>query len=317
MATTFARFVLTLGLVLPSLGAAQLPPYREVTLPRPTGFRVYIVPDMEGMGSVIMGSEVGGPVGTESDYWRNYRSLLTQEVNAVIAGARRSGARDFVVNEGHGANRWASTVPWELDTAAILIRGWPKPIAMMVAVDSTVGTVMVTGAHANAGSPGVLSHHFVFDTFVVNGKRLNEAATYALIAGEVGVAVSLVAGDDVFVQETKEMLGNVIGVITKQAISRNAALTWSPARVRQMLADSAAVAVRRAMAKEFKPFTLSKPYRVDYALRASYPDSVARMIDAVKFQGIERLGGRSYRFTTNEAKQIGYLLDALEHPLVR
>ncbi|MBI4502628.1 MAG: M55 family metallopeptidase, partial [Gemmatimonadetes bacterium] len=268
-----------------------------------------------GMGSVIMGSEVGGNPG--SDYWEQYRHLLTQEVNAIITGARRAGGRDFVVNEGHGANRWASVLPWELDSAAILIRGWPKPIAMLTAFDSTVGTVIITGAHANAGNPGVMSHHFVFDTFTVNGRRLNEAATHALVAGEYGVAVSMVTGDDQFVQETKEVLGNVVGVVTKVAISRQAAMTWSPARVRQMLTDSAAVAVRRAMAHEFKPFTMPKPYRIQYTLRATFSDSVAALIDAVKFPGVEKTGARAYRVTVNDAKQIGYLLDALEHPLVR
>ena len=100
---------------------------------------------------------------------------------------------------------------------------------------------------------------------------------------------------------------NVVGVVTKQAISRTSAIVWSPARVRQMLADSAAVAVRKAMAHEFKPFTMAKPYRVQYALRASFPDSVAKLIDAVQFPGVEKIAGRSYRFTATDAKQIGLL----------
>jgi D-aminopeptidase len=163
-----------------------------------------------------------------------------------------------------------------------------------------------------------MSHHFVFDTFTVNGKRLNEAATHALIAGEYGVAVSMVTGDDQFIQETKEVLGsNIVGVVTKIAVSRQAAITFSPTRLQKMLTDSAAVAVRRAMAKEFKPFTMQKPYQVSYTLRATFPDSVVAQIDAVKFPGIQKVAGRSYKFTASDAKQIGYLLDALEHPLVR
>jgi D-amino peptidase len=308
------RLALLVALIAPTIVAAQVPGYKPPRLPLPSGFRVYIVPDMEGMASAIMGTEVGG---ANPDYQDHFRSLLTQEVNAVIAGARRSGGRDFVVNEGHGANRWASTLPWELDTAAILIRGWPKPIAMLSAFDSTVGTVIITGAHANAGSPGVMAHHFVFDSFTVNGKRLNEAATHALVAGEYGVAVSMVAGDDVFIQETKEVLGNIVGVVTKLAVSSRAAITFSPAVIRQMLRDSAAVAVRRAMAKEFKPFTMPKPYRVEYTLRATYPDSIVALIDAVQFPGIQKVSGRSYRYTASDARQIGYLLDALENPLVR
>jgi D-amino peptidase len=308
-------------LLIPSPALAQNPVYRTPRLPAPTGFRVMIVPDMEGMGSTIMGAEVSGataPGTIYSDYWTNFRSLLTKEVNAVITGARRGGGRDFVVTEGHGANRWASTLPWELDSAAILIRGWPKPLSMISGIDSTVGTLMVIGAHANAGTAGVLAHHFVFDTFAVNGKILNEASTFALVAGAFGVSVSMVAGDDILVEETKQMLGNgVIGVVVKQAISRTAALTWSPARVRQMLADSAAVAVRREMAGDFKPFTMAGPYNVRYSLRATFTDSVVALIDGQKFPGVERISGRNYRFTTSDVKQIGYLLDVLEHPLVR
>ena len=309
------------ALLFPSFAFAQNPIYRMPRLPAPAGFRVMIVPDMEGMGSTIMGSEVGGgpvPGVPYSDYWMNFRSLLTKEVNAVITGARRGGGRDFVVTEGHGANRWASTLPWELDTAAVLIRGWPKPYSMISGIDSTVGTVMVIGAHANAGTGGVLAHHFVFDTFTVNGRLLNEASTFALVAGAFGVSMSLVAGDDILVEETKQMLGNgVIGVVVKQAISRNAALTWSPAHVRQMLMDSAAVAVRREIAGDFKPFTMPGPYNVRYTLRATYSDSVIALIDGQKFPGVEKVSGRNYKFTTTDVKQIGILLDVLEHPLVR
>lgn len=313
--------VLTTALLFPSFAFAQNPIYRIPRLPAPAGFRVMIVPDMEGMGSTIMSSEVSAapPQGTfYSDYSMHFRSLLTKEVNAVITGARRGGGRDFVVTEGHGANRWASTLPWELDSAAILIRGWPKPYSMISGIDSTVGTIMVIGAHANAGTPGVMAHHFVFDTFAVNGKILNEASTFALVAGGFGVSVSMVAGDDILVEETKQMLGNgVIGVVVKQAISRGAAMTWSPARVRQMLMDSAAVAVRREIAGDFKPFTMPGPYEVRYTLRATFGADVIAQIEGQQFPGVEKVSGRTFTFKTNDVKQIGILLDVLEHPLVR
>lgn len=315
------RLASTVALLAPSLAIAQNPIYRMPRLPAPAGFRVMIVPDMEGMGSTIMGAEVSAAPAQGSfysDYSMHYRSLLTKEVNAVITGARRGGGRDFVVTEGHGANRWASTLPWELDSAAVLIRGWPKPYSMISGIDSTVGTIMVIGAHANAGTAGVLAHHFVFDTFAVNGKLLNEASTFALVAGAWGVSVSLVAGDDVLVEETKQMLANgVIGVVVKQAISRTAALTWSPARVRQMLMDSAAVAVRREIAGDFKPFTMPGPYEVRYTLRSTYGNDVIQQIEAQQFPGVEKISGRTFKFTTNDVKQIGILLDVLEHPLVR
>jgi D-amino peptidase len=279
-----------------------------------------IIPDMEGMGSAVDIHEViAGNEGeqyrtlTSDDYWQRFRGLLTQEVNAAIAGARSGGAGSFVVNEGHGGNLFANVLPWDLDTAAILIRGFPKPLIMITGIDSTVGTLIFTGAHAGAGKPGVLSHNFAFDAFTVNGTSLNEVGINALIASEYGVAVSMVSGDDVLMRETREILGNdFVGIVTKYAVGRMAAITFSPAHVRRMLQDSAAVAVRRARSGAFKPYRLPKPYRVEFTLRRSYPEMVVQGVDSLHWQGLEKTADRSYRLVTSDARVMGYLLDAIE-----
>ncbi len=155
-------------LCLASLLQAQNPPpppssapFRDKQIPHEPGFRVFLVPDMEGMGSAVDIHEViAGNEGerykelTSPDYWDRFRLLLTREVNATIRGARSAGARSFVVNEGHGGNLFANVLPWELDSSAILVRGFPKPLVMVTGIDSSFGTLMFTGAHANAGSPG-------------------------------------------------------------------------------------------------------------------------------------------------------------------
>ena len=46
---------------------------------------------------------------------------------------------------------------------------------MSTGLNPMVDAMMIVGAHANAGSPGVISHNFAFDSFTVNGKALNEA----------------------------------------------------------------------------------------------------------------------------------------------
>jgi hypothetical protein len=91
-----------------------------------------------------------------------------------------------------------------------------------------------------------------------------------------------------------------------------AAITFSPARVRRMLADSAAVAVRRAMRGDFTPFRLEKPYRVELTLRRGYPEAIVQGVDSLNWRGLEKTGNRSYRLTTDDGRQIGYLLDAIE-----
>jgi D-amino peptidase len=326
------RRLLVLGLLcLPSTVHAQVAnpahtaQFRAKRVPHEAGFRVFIVPDMEGMGSVVNIHEViAGIEGeryktlTGPDYWDHFRSLLTREVNATIRGARQAGARSFVVNEGHGGNLFANVLPWELDSSAILVRGFPKPLVMITGLDSTFGTLMFTGAHANAGSPGVLAHNFAFDSFTVNGKRLNEVGINALIAGEMGVSVSLVSGDDVLIEETREMLGNgFIGVVVKQAVGRSAAITYSPAKVRRMLQTAAAEAVRRERRGDFKPLTMERPYQIEFKLRQTYPDSLVKGVAELAEFKLEKTGDRGFRFVTDSARQLGYLLDAIEEVVLR
>jgi len=313
-----------------SLLQAQAPPpasapFRDKQIPPEPGFRVFIVPDMEGMGSAVDIHEViAGNEGerykelTGPDYWDRFRLLLTREVNATIRGARSTGARSFVVNEGHGGNLFANVLPWELDSTAILVRGFPKPLVMVTGIDSSFGTLMFTGAHANAGSPGVLAHNFAFDSFTVNGKVLNEVGINALIAGELGVSVSLVSGDDVLIEETKKMLPNgFVAIVTKRAVGRSAAITYSPAHVRWLLQAGAAEAVRRERRSDFKPFTLDRPYRVDFMLRRSFPDSIVQAVAGLTEFKLQKTGDRSFRYETDSARKMGWLLDAIEEAVLR
>ena len=300
-------------------------PFRAKQIPHESGFRVYIVPDMEGMGSAVDSREIlAGNEGaayrdrSSPDYWEHFRSLLTKEVNATIKGARLGGASSFVVNEGHGGNLFANVLPWDLDSSAILIRGFPKPLVMVTGIDSSFGTMMFIGAHANAGSRGVMPHNFAFDSFTVNGKILNEVGINALIAGEMGVAVSLVSGDDVLIEETKAMLDNgFVAIVTKRAVGRSAAITYSPAKVRQMLQAGAAEAVRRARRKEFKPLVLDKPYQVELKLRRTFADSIVTQVANLKEFKLDKVGDRTFRFTTRSAREMGWLLDAVEEIVIR
>jgi D-aminopeptidase len=177
---------------------------------------------------------------------------------------------------------------------------------------------MFTGAHATAGAPGVLGHNFAFDSFTVNGKALNEVGINALIAGEMGVSVSMVSGDDELIREAKEILGNdFVPVVSKYAVGRSAAITFSPAHVRRELQTAAAEAVRRARAGRIKPFTLAKPYHIEFKLRQSFPDAVVTEVAGYQRWKLEKVGERTFRYTTDSARDMGYLLDAVEATVLK
>jgi D-amino peptidase len=232
-------------------------------------------------------------------------------VNAVIEGARSAGAGGFTVNEGHGGNDFANLQPWELDPGATLIRGWPKPRVMITGLDESYDTVIFIGAHANAGSPGVMAHNFGVDAFTVNGVPLNEVGINALMAGQMGVSVSLVSGDDVLVEETHRMIGDFEDVVTKVAFGRNAAATYTPAKVRERLREAARRAVENERHGMYAPFTLQKPYRVELTLRKSFAEKADEVAGLTRYR-LERTGPASFRFETDDALEIGDFLNDLE-----
>jgi len=326
----------------PSLALAQqspqpplprIPPPRPMpaypTMPAPHGFRVFITTDMEGLGSVVHNREIiagnegeryRAPGASSPDYWEHYRDLLTREVNATIAGARLGGGRSFVVNEGHGGNLFANVLPWDLDTAAILVRGWPKPMVMTTGLDSSAGAAIFLGFHAGPHTAGVIAHAYAFDSIMVNGHWLNETGVNALVAGEYGVPTVMVSGDNVAMAQAKEQLGaSVVTVVTKLAVGTNAAVTFSPASVRAMLRDSARIAIGRALRHEIRPFRLDKPYQVDLVLRRSFAQNIADAVDslATSTPGFTRTGERTYHFVTSDAREIARLFDLIEEIVLR
>lgn len=276
------------------------------------GFTVYIIADMEGLAAAVRNATEMRPA------WRNgsaeherFRVQLTEEVNAVIAGAREAGATQFVVNDGHGGTLFRNTLPDLLDPEAILIRGYPKPIVMSTGLNPEIDAIMIVGAHANAGSPGVIAHNFAFDSFTVNGRVLNEAGIAAFIGGEMGVPFVLASGDDVLTAETREMLGPIEVVTTKIATGRSSAITFPVARVNREIHDAAARAVRRTRAGELQPLVLERPYRVRFCMRRSYDDWVRAQV--AKLEGATPDGGEGcFAWQSESAEEVGNLLNKVE-----
>ena len=127
-------------------------------IPHEAGFRVFIVPDMEGMGSAVDSREIlAGNEGaaykdrSSPDYWDHFRSLLTQEVNATIKGARAAGGALLRGQRGPRRQPLRQRAAVGARHRAMLVRGFPKPLMMVTGIDTSFGTLMFIGAHANAG----------------------------------------------------------------------------------------------------------------------------------------------------------------------
>jgi len=197
-----------IGFVLLVAALAQPPP----------GKKVYISVDMEGISGVANESLVSS---AGSEYERG--KLMAADTNAAIRGALSGGAREIVVNDSHGSH--ANLRMEDLEPGARLITDAFKRYGMMQGLDETFDAALFIGYHAKAGSTrGFFAH--TGDANVkdleIDGRSVGEGGMNALLAAWYGVPVVLITGDDVAVEQLKESLAGVRGVVVKRAINTRA-----------------------------------------------------------------------------------------------
>ena len=204
--------------------------------------KVLISVDIEGVAGVVSPEQTrpGNP-----EYERA-RRLMTAEASAAVAGALAGGATKVVVNDAHGDYR--NLLPDELHPSARLIVGKPRALGMMAGVDTGCAAVLLVGYHARAQARGTLAHtinSFAFARVLVGGREVGEAALCAGVAGEFGVPVALITGDDVFVAETRAWIPDAAAVVVKDAQGHRTATSLAPTAACEAIAAGAREAVRR------------------------------------------------------------------------
>ncbi|SBW05965.1 putative D-aminopeptidase [uncultured Alphaproteobacteria bacterium] len=216
--------------------------------------KVYICADIEGTAGVVSPQQcaAGNP-----EYERA-RLLMTEEINAAIAGAAEAGADDIVVNDAHGS--MINLLPDRLDPRARAIQGKPKPFNMFAGLADGTAAILCTGFHAPAGDFGVLAHttsSLSFRAVELDGRRMSEAALYGAYAGERGIPVAMIAGDDVCAAHCAEWFPLAERVTTKRALGNRAAESLHPAAARAAIHAAAARALARV--RGIPPLRLETP----------------------------------------------------------
>jgi len=97
----------------------------------------------------------------------------------------------------------------------------------------------------------------------VNGTELGEAGLYGALAGEFGVPVALISGDDVFLAETAPIFPGAIGVETKRAYGNAACTSLAPSRACALIQEAASTAVSNV--RNLQPFTIQGPLECELA----------------------------------------------------
>jgi len=263
------------------------------------GLKVYISADMEGVVGVVTGDHLG-PGGFE---YQKAREWLTEEVNTAIRAAKAAGATDIVVSDSHGNGE--NILLDRLPTDVRLVRSWPRPLMMMQGIDESFDAVLFIGYHASTTNPrGVRAHTMSSGTLTaikLNGVAVPEAVINAAIAGHFGVPVVMISGDNVFIEEAGDLLGDLEGAVLKEAYGFHSAITVHPEVAYKIIHEKVTAALNRL--DDFEPYRLEGPIRVEVSFKNYLPAELLSYLSIV-----DRVDSHSIGFTGEDMIEVSKFL---------
>jgi D-amino peptidase len=287
--------------ILPFLACA-------VALPDPLSAqavrRLFISVDMEGIAGVVTDEQLG-PGGFE---YERFRRFMTEEVLAVIRGARAAGVNEFLVADAHGngQNLLIDLLPADVQ----VVRSWPRPLGMMEGIDSTFDAAVFVGYHAGTTNrAGVRAHTFSSARLTdvrLNGRSVPEGGVNAAIAGHFGVPVILVTGDDAAVEEVRSVVGDVEGAVVKWAVSFHSARTLTPQAAAALIEEKTRAAVRRA--GDIRPHVLAGPVTLEVHFKHYQPAQLLALLP-----GVERPDAHAIRYVGPDILAVSRFLTVINN----
>lgn len=253
---------------------------------------VYISVDMEGIAGAVVNDQMGGT----TDYER-FRRIMTREANAAVEGALAAGATTVVVNDSHGP--MVNLLIEELHPDAELVSGVNKRLLQVTGIADGFDALFLVGYHQReGGGDGVMNHTLLGKVIYevrVNGDPVDEAALNAGVAGQYGVPVALVTGDNEVCADASERFPGVVIAPVKQAIDRYAARSLSPRKAQSLIRDRAEQAIERVREGQIKPYLVQTPVTIDVDFKRTAPAHMAALIP-----GVTRTGPRSIAITGDD-----------------
>ena len=173
--------------------------------------KVYISADIEGIAGITHWDEATPGHG---DY-PQLQTRMTTHVAAACEGALAAGATEILVKDAHasGRNLLFDRLPRQVQ----LVRGWSEhPLQMVQELDSSFAALALVGYHAGAGSGGNPLAHTLSSSrislMLVNGMPVSEFHLFGWAAGQLGVPVALVSGDEALCQSVREISPHITTV---------------------------------------------------------------------------------------------------------
>lgn len=266
-------------------------PWRGPAAAQPGKLKVHISVDMEGVAGTVTGDQLG-PTGFE---YGRFREFMTREAMAAVNAARSAGATEIVVADSHGNGENLLIEQFPPDVR--VIRSWPRRLGMVAGIDEGVDAAIFIGYHAGTNnSSGVRAHTFSSATLTrvaLNGTNMTEGSWNAAIAGQFGVPVIMMSGDEASIAEVRKIVGPIEAAETKRSLGFHSANTLTPQASYDLIGTRVQAALGRRA--EFKPLKTQTPIVVDVSFKHYLPSEVLAYLPI-----FERTDSHSIRYRAKD-----------------
>jgi len=259
---------------------------------------------MEGCATLVHWDEVRP---AQNSAYERARWLMTDEVNAVLAGAFAGGAAHAIVNDSHSTMRNLQLD--RIDPRAKIVSGRVKRDFMLQGLTRACDLAFFIGYHGAIGDANAVMGHTYSPRVIyecrLNGTSVSELPINAALAGHRGVPVGLVSGDTTTLAEARRVLPWARAVETKRSLSYFAADCRSPAVVCDELRSGAEEAL--GSLGKFQPLRLEHPILMEIdTLTTAQADAISLV------PGIERTAPRTIAYrAADEAAMYRALMNAI------
>jgi len=183
------------------------------------------------------------------------REMLMNDLCAVLAGIKEAGA-EAIVYDMHTDGRNVDISRIDAPT----VMGKPIRGDIYRGVGSDFDGLFLLGLHTMQHTGHLLAHSYLreYDAIYLNGLLVGEIGIEAALAGEQGIPLKFISGDDMGCHEAEDLVNNIVSCPVKTSIGDDTAICLPPEATAKMLRKKAFEAVNA----EIDPFFVDAPYEI-------------------------------------------------------
>ena len=211
--------------------------------------RYLVMTDIEGVTGVTT-----FPQAENSEFGRE---MLMNDLIAVLDGIKEAGAEAIVYDmhtDGRNVDISRIDVP--------VVMGKPIRGDIWRGVGNKVidGGLFLLGLHTMQHTGHLLAHSYLreYDAIYLNGLLVGEIGIEAALAGEQGIPLKFISGDDMGCLEAKNLIDNIVTCPVKTSIGDDTAICPPPSATAKALKEAA----KKAVMADIKPFVVEGPYEI-------------------------------------------------------